>query len=165
MTNNPTQADRDAAAKFYRKHLHREGEVLVADHMQAGKIDESPLVQAFASHRIQSEQSTSPDVVEAVKRIVAARDHAIRSSKTDRGNIAIHPSAWMALCDAIAALASTEQPTQSDAIAQIDDDLVARLGAAETLAIGKAMDILKALKDGTPYVDLDAPDTHEGESE
>ena len=47
-----TQADREAAAAFYGPHLSRPGEVLVTAHMRAGKIDESPLIQAFARHRI-----------------------------------------------------------------------------------------------------------------
>jgi hypothetical protein len=62
MTANPTplppegvpvtQADREAAAEFYGKHLSRPNEVLVTAHMRAGKIDESPLINAFARHRI-----------------------------------------------------------------------------------------------------------------
>lgn len=46
-----TQEDRDAAAAFYGPYLARPGEVLVTAHMRAGKIDESPLIQAFAAHR------------------------------------------------------------------------------------------------------------------
>ena len=46
------QADRDAAADFYGPHLSLPGEVPVTAHMRAGKIDESPLIQAFASHRL-----------------------------------------------------------------------------------------------------------------
>jgi hypothetical protein len=51
-----TQADRDAAADFYGPYLARPGEVLVTAHMRAGKVDESPLVQAFARHRLSSQQ-------------------------------------------------------------------------------------------------------------
>jgi hypothetical protein len=47
-----TQADREAAAAFYGPHLARPGEVPVTAHMRAGKIDESPLIQAFARHRL-----------------------------------------------------------------------------------------------------------------
>lgn len=42
-----SQAARNAAAAFYGPHLARPGEVPVTAHMRAGKIDESPLVQAF----------------------------------------------------------------------------------------------------------------------
>lgn len=42
------QRHRDAAAAFYGPHLARPGEVAVTAHMRAGKIDESPLIQAFA---------------------------------------------------------------------------------------------------------------------
>lgn len=64
--NNKTlpveQVDRDAAADFYGPHLSRPGEVLVTAHMRAGKIDESPLVQAFAKHRIQvAERESAPN--------------------------------------------------------------------------------------------------------
>ena len=48
------QVDRDAAASFYGPHLSRPGEVPVTAHMRAGKIDESPLIQAFARHRIEA---------------------------------------------------------------------------------------------------------------
>lgn len=70
--NNPTdtapdmveviQADRDAAAGFYGPHLARPGEVLVTAHMRAGKIDESPLILAFARHRAQSEAPLRAEV-------------------------------------------------------------------------------------------------------
>lgn len=46
------QADREAAAAFYGRHLALPGEVLVSAHMRAGKIDESPLIEAFARHRL-----------------------------------------------------------------------------------------------------------------
>lgn len=50
-----TQADREAAAAFYGPHLSLPGEVPVTAHMRAGKIDESPSIQAFAAHRIASQ--------------------------------------------------------------------------------------------------------------
>lgn len=50
-----TQAARDAAAAFYGPHLARPGEVLVTAHMRAGKIDESPLIQAFARAMLAAE--------------------------------------------------------------------------------------------------------------
>jgi len=46
------QCDRDAAADFYRQHLARPNEVPVEQAMRVGHIDESPLIQAFAKHRI-----------------------------------------------------------------------------------------------------------------
>lgn len=68
----PTQGDRDRAAAFYRKHLARPNEVPVADAMRAGHVDESPLIQAFATHRL----STRSAVVEEC---AAIAEEAIRS--------------------------------------------------------------------------------------
>lgn len=67
------QADRDAAAAFYGPHLSRPGEVLVTAHMRAGQIDESPLIQAFAAHRIAHapERGELASLVEALR---SARD-------------------------------------------------------------------------------------------
>lgn len=62
-----TQADRDAAAAFYGPHLSRPGEVLVTAHMRAGKIDESPLIQAFARHRTRA-------LLEAIKPVEIIRE-------------------------------------------------------------------------------------------
>jgi len=50
-----TQADRDVAAYFYQRHLSRPGEVPVARAMHLGEIDDSPLIRAFAVHRIASQ--------------------------------------------------------------------------------------------------------------
>ena len=47
-----TQADRDAAAGFYQEHLARPNEVPVAAAMRVGHVDDSPLIQAFARHRL-----------------------------------------------------------------------------------------------------------------
>jgi hypothetical protein len=46
------QIDREAAATFYGAHLSRPNEVPVTAHMRAGKIDDSPLIQSFARHRL-----------------------------------------------------------------------------------------------------------------
>ena len=46
------QCDRDAAADFYGQHLARPNEVPVEQAMRAGHIDESPLIIAFANHRL-----------------------------------------------------------------------------------------------------------------
>jgi hypothetical protein len=62
-----TQADRDAAADFYGPYLARPGEVPVTAHMRAGKVDESPLVQAFARHRLSSQQDREAVLEEAAR--------------------------------------------------------------------------------------------------
>jgi len=54
MTLPVSQEARDAAAEFYGQHLSRPNEVLVTAHMRAGKIDESPLIQAFARFEAQT---------------------------------------------------------------------------------------------------------------
>lgn len=61
-----TQADRDAAASFYQDHLARPGEVPVAAAMRMRHIDESPLIQAFAAHRLASQPTD--DAVALLKR-------------------------------------------------------------------------------------------------
>jgi hypothetical protein len=69
-TDTVEQVDRKAAAAFYGRHLARPGEVLVTAHMLAGKIDESPLIEAFACHR-RAALATLPDhtrLVEAARK-------------------------------------------------------------------------------------------------
>lgn len=56
------QRDRDAAVEFYAGYLARPGEVPVAATMRAGGIDESPLIQAFARHRIVTLEALAQDV-------------------------------------------------------------------------------------------------------
>lgn len=63
-----TQADREAAAAFYGPHLARPGEVPVTAHMLAGKIDESPLIQAFVRHRLAS--SNTQGALEAAAKVL-----------------------------------------------------------------------------------------------
>jgi hypothetical protein len=55
------QADRNVAASFYEKHLARPGEVPVAAAMRAGHVDDSPLIQAFARHRLSAPPVPQPD--------------------------------------------------------------------------------------------------------
>lgn len=71
-----TQADREAAAGFYGPHLARPGEVLVTAHMRAGKIDESPLIQAFAAHRVASAQGLMNDTPDFRRLALAAGSQA-----------------------------------------------------------------------------------------
>lgn len=84
MTNNVnealavTQTDRDAAADFYSKYLARPGEVPVEAAFRFGQVDESPLIQAFALHRIASAKVDDRPLREAmpddvVRLVVAAR--------------------------------------------------------------------------------------------
>lgn len=64
-----------------------------------------------ALHTRPTEARTGGD---ALRTLEAARDHAIRTSKSERGNVAIRPSAWMALCDAIAALTPADDARTPD---------------------------------------------------
>jgi hypothetical protein len=79
MTNNAnealtvTQTDRDAAADFYGKYLARPGEVPVEAAFRFGQVDESPLIQAFARHRIASAKVDDGALREALAQIAALR--------------------------------------------------------------------------------------------
>lgn len=59
--NKVTQADRDAAAKYV---LIWAGESTQVDYLTQGRSDNSPLVQAFAAHRLET--------IEECERAIAA---------------------------------------------------------------------------------------------
>jgi pyruvate/2-oxoglutarate dehydrogenase complex dihydrolipoamide acyltransferase (E2) component len=100
-----TQEDRDAAAAFYERHLWRPGEVPVAGEMRRGRIDESPLVQMLARHRL-STRAPSPAVgaVEAIDRadLRSAIDDLIAAASRRWGLGSPEHNFALAIGDAIA---------------------------------------------------------------
>ena len=69
-----TQADREAAADYFEQFespLHEHPLETLIDAMAAGEVDENPLIQAFARHRIASQQSVPNSVVEAIMDTIA----------------------------------------------------------------------------------------------
>jgi hypothetical protein len=55
-----TQADRDAAADYWRDFVAKPGECIAENQMRAGHLDFMPSVQAFARHRIEATRLTPP---------------------------------------------------------------------------------------------------------
>jgi len=110
-----SQADRDAAAAFYGPHLARPNEVLVTAHMRAGKIDESPLIQAFARHRAsEAERVREACAIEAERQF----ERSNHDDETDEG--VVYSAGYEQGCyDSAAAIRSlpigeggTTKPTQ-----------------------------------------------------
>lgn len=65
------QVDREAAAAFYGKYLARPGEVPVEAAFRMGHVDQSPLIQAFARHRLAARPAPAEDAVERVARAIS----------------------------------------------------------------------------------------------
>jgi hypothetical protein len=65
------QIDREAAAAFYGKYLARPGEVPVEAAFRVGHVDESPLIQALARHRLAARPAPAEDAVEVTAGMVA----------------------------------------------------------------------------------------------
>lgn len=102
-----TQADRDAAADFYGPYLARPGEVLVTAHMRAGKIDESPLILAFARHRLASLSPERDGEMRAVAHHGSANSHIFDDQILVGGEcIAFSDEPWTSRI--VAALSHTE---------------------------------------------------------
>lgn len=63
------QADRDAAADYWRDMVAKVGEVLVEQGIRNGQMDDMLPVQSFARHRIASQA----ELIEALEKIARAQ--------------------------------------------------------------------------------------------